>query len=168
LNTTGNKNYRNICFDPHEGPRYSDLQPLNLTQTGWLSSWNKAQEGQRRTFVGELQNRIMKTFVRFHATYPVWSAIITKTWLWCLRKVGIQENNMNGHIIGHRRQLHDHMAWMWELRTRRIETNPTKQNSGVCGIEKQRGKRPQHAAHPAATSLVYSTYSSSTARSKID
>jgi len=85
---------KKIYTDPKEGQRHSNLEPTYLTHTDWQTSWNKAQEGLGRTFTEELQGRIMETFVWFNATQPTWTGVITKTWIWCLKKIGIKESSM--------------------------------------------------------------------------
>jgi len=115
---------KKVYADLKDGQRHSKLEPKYLTQTDWQTSWNKAQEGHRRTFTEELQGRVMETFVRFNATHPTWTGVITKTWIWCLKKIGIKESNMNSYIKGHRRQLHAHITRMWKLRAKKIEARP--------------------------------------------
>jgi len=97
------------------------LRMHKLEDTEWHKAWSKANAGQGRTDKEHMQSRIMETFVRCDATYPIWSGIITKTFMWCVEWANIRENMVNKYIMNIRKALRNYTTEIWKLRIGKLE-----------------------------------------------
>jgi len=85
-----------------------------------------------------MQSRIIETFVRCDATYPIWSGIITKTLMWCVEWANIQENMVKNYIRNIRKALRNFITEIWKLRIEKLEERT------ICPHNNNKNRKHKH------------------------
>ena len=96
-----------------------DIQDQNKD---WMEAWEKGAENQPRNAMEEFLSRAAEIVYKTHTTTPMWAGIITKAWMWLLRKGGISESDTREAITATRNTLLASTLAAWDIRRTHIET----------------------------------------------
>ena len=98
----------------------------------WWAAWRKVQSQKTRTHKEDGQAAAAETAVKMGYAYPIWTGVITKSWIWMLGWGNITDTKIIKFTRKHRKILLEQAQKWWKTRIKLIDETKTERNRRMC------------------------------------